>query len=148
MLQPQQHEIWAMSVTYTTAHSNARSLTHWVRPGIEPASSWILAGFITTEPEQEFLLYTFLTATSITAVTSASLSFFICKMGLTTYLPLDVLWGLIKYQWPSGEYNAWHSVAAQKIVDIIIIIFRFNTLIERTVRPDSKPGWQWISHFC
>ena len=23
------------------SHSNARSLTHWVRPRIEPASSWI-----------------------------------------------------------------------------------------------------------
>ena len=31
------------SVTYNTAHGNARSLTHWVRPGIEPSSSWILA---------------------------------------------------------------------------------------------------------
>ena len=27
-------------------HSNARSLTHWGRPGIEPASSWILVGFV------------------------------------------------------------------------------------------------------
>ena len=26
----------AMSATYTTAHGNAWSLTHWVRPGIEP----------------------------------------------------------------------------------------------------------------
>ena len=29
------------------SHSNARSLTHWARPGIEPASSWMLAVFIT-----------------------------------------------------------------------------------------------------
>ena len=29
-----------------TAHSNARSLTHWMRPGIEPTSSWILVRFI------------------------------------------------------------------------------------------------------
>ena len=28
-------------------HSNTRSLTHWVRPGIEPTSSWILVGFST-----------------------------------------------------------------------------------------------------
>ena len=34
--QPQQRQIWATSATYTTAHSNAKSLTHWVRPGIEP----------------------------------------------------------------------------------------------------------------
>ena len=41
------------SATYTTAHSNAGSLTHWVRPGIEPTSSWILVGFATTKPQQE-----------------------------------------------------------------------------------------------
>ena len=32
--------------TYTIAHSNAISLTHWVRPGIGPMSSWILVVFI------------------------------------------------------------------------------------------------------
>ena len=31
-----------MAATYTTAHGNNRSLTHWVRRGIEPASSEIL----------------------------------------------------------------------------------------------------------
>ena len=31
---------------YTTAHSNTRSLTHWVRPGIEPTTSWFLVRFI------------------------------------------------------------------------------------------------------
>ena len=34
-----------MSATYTTAHGNDGSLTHWLRPGIEPASlmdaSWV-----------------------------------------------------------------------------------------------------------
>ena len=39
--------------TYTTAHSNTRSLTHLVRPGIKPASSWLLIGFVTTEPQWE-----------------------------------------------------------------------------------------------
>ena len=29
-------------------------LTHWARPGTEPASSWILVRIITTEPKQEF----------------------------------------------------------------------------------------------
>ena len=41
--QPQHHQIWTTSVTYTTAHDNAGSLTHWARPEVEPASSWILA---------------------------------------------------------------------------------------------------------
>ena len=54
-LQPQimpwqkQHQIWAASVTYTTVHGNAGHLTLRVRTGIEPASCWILVGFITTE---------------------------------------------------------------------------------------------------
>ena len=37
--QPQQHQIQATSATYTTTHSNIGSLTHWVRPGIQPVSS-------------------------------------------------------------------------------------------------------------
>ena len=31
--------IQAVSATYTTAHSNAGSLTHWARPEIKPVSS-------------------------------------------------------------------------------------------------------------
>jgi len=45
--------IWATSATYTTAHGNAKSLTHWVRPGIKPSSSWILVGFVSAAPQQE-----------------------------------------------------------------------------------------------
>ena len=52
-LQPQQCQSWAMSATYTIAHGNAGSLTHWVRPAIEPAFSWILVGFISTAPQWE-----------------------------------------------------------------------------------------------
>ena len=35
-----------MSENYTATRSNAKSLTYWVRPGIEPASSWILVMFV------------------------------------------------------------------------------------------------------
>ena len=42
--------VLATSMTYTTAHGNARSLTHDGRPGIKPASSWILVSFFTPEP--------------------------------------------------------------------------------------------------
>ena len=41
------------SATYTTAYGNARSPTHWARPGIEPMSSWILVGFVSATPQQE-----------------------------------------------------------------------------------------------
>ena len=44
--QQQQHQIRATSAIYTIVDSNAGSLTHWVMPGIKPASSqtlhWVL----------------------------------------------------------------------------------------------------------
>ena len=46
MLQPQQHQIRATSTTYTTALGNAGSLTHWAKPGIEPANLWFLVRFV------------------------------------------------------------------------------------------------------
>ena len=56
MLQRQQHQIWAASMTYTAAHGNAGSLTHWARPGMKPTFSWILITFITTEPQWELII--------------------------------------------------------------------------------------------
>ena len=53
--QPQQWGIQAMSMTCTRAHGNAGSLTHLVRPGINPASSWIPVRFVSTVPQQELL---------------------------------------------------------------------------------------------
>ena len=41
--------------TYTTAHSSARSLIHWARPGIEPAISWLLVVFVSLAPRWEHL---------------------------------------------------------------------------------------------
>ena len=49
-------QIQAMSATYTAVHSNAGSLTHWAKPGIEPASSWTLVRFLTTDPQWELPL--------------------------------------------------------------------------------------------
>ena len=46
MPQPEQHRSQATSMTYTTAHSNARSLTHCARPRIEPETSWFLVRFV------------------------------------------------------------------------------------------------------
>ena len=60
--QPQQCGIRAESLTYTTAHGNARSLTYWVWPGIEPVSSWILVRFVTNEPQQELPILFFFMA--------------------------------------------------------------------------------------
>ena len=43
----------------TTARGNARSLTHWARPGIKPESSWILVRFVSALPQQECLFHSF-----------------------------------------------------------------------------------------
>ena len=51
--QPWQRWIWASSAPYTTAHGNAGSSNHWGRPGMEPASSWILTRLVSAEPQQE-----------------------------------------------------------------------------------------------
>ena len=53
--QSQERQIWATSETHTTAHGNTRSLTHWMRPGIELASSWILVRSISAEPRWKLL---------------------------------------------------------------------------------------------
>ena len=53
--QPQQLWIRGASVTYTTAHGNAESLTQWVGPGIRPISSWLLVGFVSAALQWEFL---------------------------------------------------------------------------------------------
>ena len=52
---PQHHQIRAMSATYTTAHGNTGSFTHWARPGIEPTTSWFLVGFVPAVPQWELL---------------------------------------------------------------------------------------------
>jgi len=41
------------------SHSNTRSLTHWAKPRIKPASSWMLVRVISAKPRQE-LLFLFL----------------------------------------------------------------------------------------
>ena len=48
-LQPQQCRSQALSVTCTRAYGNHGSLTHWVRWGTEPLTSWMLVRFVSTE---------------------------------------------------------------------------------------------------
>ena len=52
--------IGAVATSLYHSHSNARSLTHWLRLGIEPESSWILVRFDTTEPLWELHAFSFL----------------------------------------------------------------------------------------
>ena len=48
----------AMQDLSASVTCNTRSLTHRARPGIKPASSWILGRFVTAEPQEtSFFLY-------------------------------------------------------------------------------------------
>ena len=51
--QPQQHQIQALSATYTTAHGNTGSLTQLTKLGIKPTTSWMLVRVTSTEPRWE-----------------------------------------------------------------------------------------------
>ena len=46
----------ATAATLHKAHGNARSLTHWVRPGLEPATSWFLVGFVSAASHWQLLM--------------------------------------------------------------------------------------------
>ena len=50
---PARGRIGATAAGLHHSHSNTGSLTHWVRPGIEPAPSWLLVQFISPAPQQE-----------------------------------------------------------------------------------------------
>ena len=67
--QPQECQIRATSVTYTTAHGNTRSLTHWARPGIEFESSCILVRFLLAETWWELQTVAFLRVFSFVCFT-------------------------------------------------------------------------------
>ena len=56
---PQQCQIQATCVTYTTADGHARSLTHWTRSGIEPTSLWRQHCILNLLSHNGYSLYTY-----------------------------------------------------------------------------------------
>ena len=50
---PVRGRIGAVATSLHHSHSNARSLSHWARPWIEPASSWMVVRFIFAELQWE-----------------------------------------------------------------------------------------------
>ena len=51
--------IGATAASLRHSHSNAGSLTHSAKPGIEPAISWFLVRFVSAAPRQELLVLQF-----------------------------------------------------------------------------------------
>ena len=91
----QQHQIWAASAAYTTAHGNARSLTYRAKPGIKPSTSWLLGKVISAAPLQELCLkHIFLSSTFV-----CSLSKWSYRKGLLNIVPSLVL---VRTEWRGG----------------------------------------------
>ena len=79
--QPQQHTIQATSAIYTTAHSNAGSLTSWVRPGIQPVSLWMLVRFVYTEPWWQLLCISILKLLTVDLEDRMICTFYVIDVG-------------------------------------------------------------------
>ena len=80
-------------MTYTTVHGNAGSLTHWVRPGIEPMSSWILVRFVTTDPQWEL-------HTSFQIQKNEHVIVLFCPIYVIRFLNMEL-------SWPSWMNPSW-----------------------------------------
>ena len=81
MPQPQQHSIRAVSTTYTAAHGNTGSLTHWARPGIKPATSRFLVGFVSVNHDGRSSSLRFLTWVKSSVSKCFWHSSLLCKTG-------------------------------------------------------------------
>ena len=58
--------VGAVAASLSQSHSNARSLTHWARPGIEPTTSWFIVRFISAAPWRELQLFLILGFNNLT----------------------------------------------------------------------------------
>ena len=107
--QPQQFWIQAVSVSYTAAHGNAECLTHSVRPGIEPASSWRGCGVLNqlSHSGKSCILYIILTPDFIFFLLSFSFGpnlFFLLEFCFNVYISvglLNPLFNIMGYKNPS-----------------------------------------------
>ena len=129
--QPQQRQIWASSATYTAAHGNAGCLTHWMRPGIKPTSSWILVRLISAEPRGELPLIDFwmLCQPCISGINSTWSWYICCWIWFANILSIftDIFLRVVIYQyfkifleflpwqdwWSLGNTGTWVRSLAQ-----------------------------------
>ena len=150
MPQSQQCQIWAApsAATYTTAHGNAESLTNWTRPGIKPASSWILVGFLTTEPQQELLIWIFLNKRN--HMTNKNVNLIISAVWLGTSVFPSLGLGFLSLKWAECEEWEEADLGASSTSDSILQV----PMASRSCVPGPRhPCWwdqfsPWASRVC
>ena len=118
---PQQCQIQASSANNTEAHGNGGFLTHWARPGIKLAFSWMLVRLVTAEPQWELCF-----------------SFFTSEMGLEIIMTSWVLWGLHERIYLS----TLHIALAYQICHFIVV---FNYEISYYT---ISSMWVVTTHVC
>ena len=92
--------IWAKPAAYTTAHGNTGSLTHWARPGIEPA--WFLVGFVSNAPRRELLFVFYLSVFYLSFIVSYALAPALSI--LMNHLPVFIMEGQLIYQHSDSQF--------------------------------------------
>ena len=127
---PQQCQIRATFVTYITAQGNLGSLTHRVRSGIKPESSWIPVRFLTTEPQgellnmaifktQNFLL--FLLFTEREHMSCSWLYLYFLKVLVCPSSPFSFLSPFYCLLWHYHFYNTQHSTKCQSLRNMNLV---------------------------
>ena len=142
MPQPQQRRIWATSVTYTTAHGNTGSTTHWARPGIEPTSSSTLVRFTSTFTGTPgvFFIYLFFQPMIIYSIYfSSELDFFHSLSSVSRILPFTDFF-FVLFLFPLSYCAFLHLPFSASGVD-------FNSAIASYV-PLLSCFKKTISYFC
>ena len=115
-------QIRAPSVTYVSALGNARSSTHWARPGIKLTFSWILVRLVTTELQWELPIFTLL---SLPFMSAASFSPHPSSALLPCPSELGKL-GSPVWGWPlcTGEPHCGHVGKGGSLVSVYLFLQR------------------------
>ena len=90
----------SQSVIYTTPQGSAGYLIYWAGPGVEPASSWILVGFITPESQWELPDYLVLIRSFFSSFLNS------CWNSYFWIFILIYIFNFINFSW-STSYKIW-----------------------------------------
>ena len=108
-------QIRAVAASLHHSHSNAGSLTHWPRLGIVPSSSWILVGFVSTEPQWElcylsfFVFLSMIICRSIHVAANSIISFFFWLISILLYVYIYKLFFI--HSSVDGHFGCFHVLA-------------------------------------
>ena len=145
--------IWAIAAS----HSNARSLTHWVKPGIKPTSSRMLVRFIFREPWWKLslrkLFKVFSSTQTVSSLRGFLMSFYKILFHPSYYLPKSQI--KLHGTWHKEECGKWYLHILRQVlrqedskvsgvrhfsVSLVIIYLRSTSVDQNCL---SELSWWW-----